>query len=70
MKKSAVIFIIILAVILIIGCPGVGEEAVGEITESDTGLPVITLLGDNPFTIEINEDYVDPGYSALDDDVG
>jgi len=29
MKKSAVIFITILAAILIIGCPGVGEDPAG-----------------------------------------
>ena len=70
MKKIAPVLIVILAAFLIISCPGVGEDPAGETSESDTGLPVITLLGDNPFTTEINEDYVEPGYSASDDEDG
>ena len=35
-------------------------------TPLDTTAPVITLLGDNPMTIEVDEDYVEPGATAFD----
>ena len=35
-------------------------------TPLDTTAPIITLLGDNPMTIEVDEDYVEPGATAFD----
>ncbi len=37
------------------------------ITVVDTTKPVITLVGDNPFTIEFGATYVDPGANATDE---
>ena len=36
------------------------------ITVEDTIKPIITLLGDNPMTIEVGEDYMEPGATAFD----
>lgn len=33
----------------------------------DTVIPEITMLGDNPFTVQIGSNYKDPGAQALDD---
>ncbi len=33
----------------------------------DSVKPVLTLLGDNPMTIEVGDDYVEPGATAVDD---
>lgn len=35
--------------------------------DPDSIPPVITLLGDNPMTIEINDPYTEPGATAIDD---
>ena len=35
-------------------------------TPLDTTAPIITLLGDNPMTIEVGEDYMEPGATAFD----
>ena len=37
------------------------------VTVEDTVKPVITLLGDNPMTVECGTTYTAPGYSAADD---
>ncbi len=36
------------------------------ITVEDTIKPIIMLLGDNPMVIEVNENYVEPGATAVD----
>ncbi|MDY8135525.1 immunoglobulin-like domain-containing protein [Aquimarina sp. 2201CG5-10] len=35
-------------------------------SDPDTEIPVITLLGDNPLTINLNESYVEPGFTVQD----
>jgi len=37
-----------------------------EIYERDLEIPVITLLGDSEISLSVNNTYIDPGYSALD----
>ena len=47
-----------------------GGVAANEVTRTvqvvDRTPPVITLLGDNPMTVELGTDYVDPGATAMD----
>jgi len=42
------------------------SEEVSSILVVDTTAPVITLQGDNPYTVEAGSSYTDPGYSATD----
>ena len=42
-------------------------EVVRTVNVSDEGAPVITLLGDNPLTLEVGDPYVEPGATASDD---
>ncbi len=37
-----------------------------KVTVEDTTAPVITLLGDNPMTLQVGTPYVEPGYTATD----
>ena len=39
----------------------------GNTLNEDTTVPVITLLGDNPVTIEVGDTYTDAGATAIDD---
>ena len=41
-------------------------ELIRTVNVVDTTLPVITLLGDNPATIEVGDDYTDAGATATD----
>ncbi|PLX32993.1 MAG: hypothetical protein C0604_04305 [Clostridiales bacterium] len=41
-----------------------------EINNIDKINPVITIAGDNPYRIDVDEDYTDPGATASDDDSG
>lgn len=45
----------------------VGYFAQGNCPVPDTTAPIITLNGDNPLSISLGSNYVDPGYSANDD---
>ena len=38
--------------------------------KEDTTAPVITLIGDNPYKLPLNSNYVDPGVTAEDDEDG
>lgn len=42
------------------------EERTRKVKVVDTTAPVITLLGDNPMTLEVGTPYVEPGYVATD----
>ena len=39
-------------------------------TPKDTTAPVITLNGNNPFTLSIDSTYTEPGFSAIDETDG
>lgn len=39
-------------------------------TKKDTNAPLISILGDNPFILEIGEDFTDPGATATDGEDG
>jgi large repetitive protein len=41
--------------------------AIRTVNVSDQGGPVITLLGDNPLTLEVGDPYIEPGATASDD---
>ncbi len=49
------------------GCVTPGECASIIITVQDTTPPMLTLIGDNPFTVPCEGNYVDPGVMAIDD---
>ncbi|WP_299057103.1 DUF5011 domain-containing protein [uncultured Polaribacter sp.] len=59
MKK----YYLILLVGLITSC---SNETVEDVKNIDTTIPVITLLGDNPTTIEVRNTYTDAGAKAID----
>ncbi|MDG1039327.1 MAG: DUF5011 domain-containing protein [Polaribacter sp.] len=63
MKK----YYLILLVGLIVSC---SNEIVEDIKDIDTTIPVITLLGDNPMTIEVGNTYIDAGAKAIDNSDG
>jgi hypothetical protein len=42
------------------------EEKSRTVNVVDTGAPVITLLGENPLTLEVGTPYSEPGYTAID----
>ncbi len=58
-KRFLTIVINTLLVFFVSGC-----------TKTDITPPVITLLGNNPDTLILNQKYVEPGYSAKDDNDG
>ena len=58
-KRTFSIFTTLILTILISGC-----------TKPDTTAPVITLLGNNPDTLVLNQKFVEPGYSAKDEKDG
>lgn len=58
MKKNAWVFVFA-ATILLTGCLG------GQVVPDN---PVITLLGDSVVFVEIGAGYVEPGFTAVDDD--
>lgn len=60
MKKSLLIAgILATSAVFISGC-----------SKDDTEAPVITLAGDNPYVLDIFEDYDEPGFEALDNEDG
>jgi hypothetical protein len=42
------------------------EEKIRTVNVADTALPVITLLGDDPLTLDVGTAYSEPGYEATD----
>jgi len=42
------------------------QQKTRTVTVGDTTAPVITLSGDNPFTMEVGTPYAEPGYAATD----
>lgn len=60
MKKS--ILLAAMAAMAILVVPGCSKD--------DTDPPVITLVGDDPYDVEMRSTYVDPGATAQDDEDG
>jgi surface protein with Ig-like domain len=62
MKKQVMISLLALASVAIIytGCK----------QEEDIAPPIITLQGDNPFYLTLNDDYSEPGFSVTDQEDG
>ena len=59
-KRVLLILVLTLSILLLIGC---------DVTP-DTVHPVITLLGENPLNLNVGDEYVEPGATALDDKDG
>jgi hypothetical protein len=61
MKKPfhSLIAPVLLATVLLFAC-----------TKKDSSAPIITILGDNPYVLEIGGEYIDPGVNATDNEDG
>jgi hypothetical protein len=59
--KKLLLILLVLVFGAVMGCNGVVP---------DTTPPVITLLGENPLNLNVNDQYVEPGAVALDDKDG
>ena len=51
---------------IVIDIFGNEASAIRNIIVNDTQSPTITLLGDNPYIIQVNSTYTDPGYEVTD----
>ena len=51
------------------GMKGVATRVVN-VTRKNATPPVITLRGDNPVVLDYNEEYIEPGYTSVDDEDG
>ncbi|MEX3071546.1 S8 family serine peptidase [Vibrio alginolyticus] len=64
--RSLKITILALLITVLVGCGGGGGGGGGSSSKADTTPPVITILGDNPTTLVVGDEYVDAGATAED----
>lgn len=64
--RSLKITILALLITVLAGCGGGGGGGGGSSSKADTTPPVITILGDNPTTLVVGDEYDDAGATAED----